>query len=133
MIVTVALVLGLGVFGTVAFLLDRTHANKERLQKQLTGNWELAAGQTQVDRWEIAFHGNGRFQMKLVSDGVEDLSEGEWQVTHARGNQAQVRIKWPDEAAETMVVQFAGGQLNVALPSVGNFTFRAATPTLIAP
>jgi hypothetical protein len=133
MIATLLIVLMLGVIGTVAFLWDRANNNRDQIEKQMIGNWELADGQTQFKRWEFAFHETGRFQMLLEDNNAAELNEGRWKVTRARGTTADVRIEWPDDAPETMIVRFAGGQMKVELPSVGSFTFRAAVAAPIGP
>jgi len=67
--------------------------------------------------------------MKFVDKGVEDMSEGTWKVTHARGDTANVRIEWPDDAPETMTVRFSGRQMRIELQSGEKLTFRAALKT----
>ena len=56
------------------------------------------------------------------------LSEGRWRVTSVQGTTGYVLISWPDEAPETMLVRMEGGTMQIQLPSVGSFAFRAAVP-----
>ena len=90
----------------------------------MIGNWKLVPGQSDLERWDFAFHSDGKLQMAL---GTE-LNEGYWRVTSVQGPTGHVLIEWPDDAPQTLRVQLDGGTLQIALEGVGNFTFHAAVP-----
>ena len=119
----VVMVIVLTVVGTLSYLGQQATTAKRRFTSQMVGNWELVPGQQQLERWDIAFHTNGQLQMAVGNE----LSEGRWKVTSARGATGHVLIEWLDDAPETMRVRLEGGTMQVSMDSVGNFAFRAAT------
>ncbi len=120
-VVMVLILIGVG---TVGVRWDREQKAKQDFGRQMIGNWELVPGQSQLDRWDFAFHVDGQLQMALGNE----LNEGSWKVTSVQGTTGFVSIRWPDDGAETMRVRFDGGAMHVELDSVGNFSFRAAVP-----
>jgi hypothetical protein len=120
----VIIVIVLIAVGIAAVLWDRAEKAKRQFADQMIGNWELVPGQSQLERWEFAFHSDRKMQMALGTQ----LSEGRWKVTSVQGTAGYVLIDWPDDAPETMLVRFEGGTMRVELPSVGNFAFRPAVP-----
>ncbi|HRX82214.1 MAG TPA: hypothetical protein P5307_24275, partial [Pirellulaceae bacterium] len=120
-VVIVMVIIGVGV---ASVLWDRAEKAKRQFAAQMIGNWELVPGQSQLERWDFAFHDDRKLQMALGTQ----LSEGWWKVTSVQGSTGYVLIEWPDEAPETMRVRFDGGTMQVQLESVGNFAFRPAVP-----
>lgn len=121
---TVVMVIVLIVVGSVAYVGQRVETAKSEFARRMVGNWELVPGQSQLDRWDFAFHSDGHLQMALGNQ----LSEGRWEVTSVRGATGNVLIEWPDDAPETMQVRLESSTMQIALDSVGNFAFRAAAP-----
>ncbi len=110
--------------GTAGVLWDQSQKAKKDLAAQIIGNWELIPGQAQLNRWDFAFHADGKLQMALGTT----LSDGRWRVISAQKSFGEVLISWPDDAPETMRVRFDGDTMQVELASVGNYDFRAAVP-----
>jgi hypothetical protein len=108
----------------VTLMWDRSEKANDELSRQMTGNWELVPGQSQLARWEFAFHLNGQFEMALGND----VNKGQWKVESAQGLSGEVSIIWPDDAPETMRVRFESGIMYIDLDSVGKFRFRSALP-----
>lgn len=120
----VVLVMVLVVVGVVAVRWDRNETAKKQFANQMIGNWELVPGQSQLERWDFAFHVDRKLQMAL---GTE-LNEGRWSVTNVEDETGYVLIRWPDDVPETMRVKFEAGTMHVELDSVGAFAFRRAGP-----
>ena len=110
--------------GAASLLWSRAEKERRRFADQMVGNWELMPGQSQLERWDFAFHSDHKLQMALGNQ----LSEGHWKVTSVNGTTGYLLINWPDEAPETMRVRFESGMMQVHLDSVGSFAFRAAVP-----
>ncbi|MCA9122380.1 MAG: hypothetical protein H6822_17845 [Planctomycetaceae bacterium] len=115
------IVIGVGV---IAVLWEQSEKGKQQFGNKMVGNWELIPGQSQLERWDFAFHDDRKMQMALGNQ----LSEGRWKVTSVQGETGYLLIEWPDEAPETMRVRFEGGTMQIQLESVGSFAFRAAVP-----
>jgi len=120
---TVVMVIVLIIVGSVSYLAQRAETARKQFERQMIGNWELVPGQSRWERWDFAFHSDGQLQMALGNQ----LSEGRWRVTSVQGTTGYVLIEWPDDAPETMRVRLESGTMQIALDSVGNFAFRAAT------
>ena len=76
----VVIVTVLIVVGVASVLWDRAEKERRQFAKQLIGNWELVPGQTELNRWDFAFHTDGTLQMALGNE----LNEGRWSVTSVR-------------------------------------------------
>jgi len=110
--------------GLWLFLEDQRSRKTERFAQQMVGNWDMVAGQTQLETWVLAFHADGRFQMQT---SPTDVSNGRWKVLGVRDDVGSVRVEWPDDAPEVMSVRFDSSSLmHLQLPSLGDFTFRPA-------
>ncbi len=120
----VVLAIVLIVVGSAAYLAQQSAAARRQFERQMVGNWELVPGQSQLDRWDFAFHSDGKLQMALGTA----LSEGRWRVTSVRGSLGYVLIDWPDDAPQTLRVRLEQGTMQIGLDGVGNFAFRAAVP-----
>lgn len=105
-------------------LWNQVEKAKRQFAEQMIGNWELVPGQSQLERWDFAFHNDRKLQMAVGTQ----LSEGRWSVTSVHGTTGYVSISWSDGSRETMLVRLEGGTLQIRLDSVGNFAFRAAVP-----
>lgn len=130
-IVVGVLLVGLAVAaGTWLFLADQRMRRHANFARRLVGNWELVEGSTRVSTWVLAFHSDGRFQMQT---NPTDLSNGRWEVVEVRSDTAKVRVQWPDDAPEVMSARLDSGLLRLQIPSLGDFTFRAATGIPLRP
>jgi hypothetical protein len=120
-IIIIIVVIGAGV---ASVLWNRVEKAKRQFADQMIGNWELVPGQSQLERWDFAFHNDRTLQMALGTQ----LSKGWWSVTSVHGTTGYVSISWSDGTRETIHVRLEGGTMQVQLDSVGNFAFRAAVP-----
>jgi hypothetical protein len=111
-------------FGIVAHRANQAYAARREFERQMVGNWELVPGQSQLERWDFAFHSDGHLQMALGNE----LNDGQWRVTSVQGTTGYVLINWPDDAPQTLRVRLQSGTMQISLEGVGSFAFRVQVP-----
>ena len=73
-LIAIAILVALVAVGIAIVIQQRNNAAVQDAHQRIIGNWELADPSDQLERWEFAFHTDGRFQMLVQATGQQQAN-----------------------------------------------------------